>query len=91
MAEELNAAHLDTTFLAPTVQAVAGHEDVFEARWESRLLGSLCRTRISVELTHTHDWRTLVTAQEAWKALSTRGKLQIENRDARAQRHRLKA
>jgi DNA gyrase subunit B len=51
--------------------------DVWSARWQTRMLGSLRRTNLSMEMLNRREWKELAKAQAAWNALVERGPLAL--------------
>lgn len=76
VAQELDEAHRDTIFEAPEISYDDIHEK-WTALWATRLLGSLRRTDVSLELVQLRDFRELSEIYERWVDLSSQGEVRV--------------
>lgn len=67
--KELDAAHQDTIFYVPEIVYDDDHE-VYIAKWESRLLGTLRRTNISIDTLNLRDWKELTRIYKGWDEIN---------------------
>lgn len=77
IAEQLNEAHSGTIFDAPEI----AYDDIHEhwtATWATRLIGSLRRTDVSLELIQLRDFKELGEILDRWLTLENEGEVRLK-------------